>query len=93
MSRSKLTRPVKAVERSPLAEARASALRAYLARRNGGLWLADDAYRNLRWATGLTRGEVQRAIDLLAAQGEIVIEASGGCLVVRLAEQVAMGGA
>jgi len=30
---------------------------------------------------------------LLAAQGEIVIEASGGCLVVRLAEQVAMGGA
>ncbi|HUA60627.1 MAG TPA: hypothetical protein VML19_17820 [Verrucomicrobiae bacterium] len=84
MSKIKLARDEDAVETcSSLAEARATLLARYLAGR-GGLLLDDAGYRRLRWSTGMTRGEIAKALDRLAAEGQITLNASHDAVMVKL---------
>jgi len=68
-----------------LDEARVEALRQRIARW-GSAYLNDDLYRALRWE-GWTRGQVDRALERLIASGQVVAEAHGGAVRVRVAAE------
>lgn len=65
-----------------LDEARVEALRQRIARW-GSAYLNDDLYRALR-SDGWTRRQVDRAIDHLIASGQVLAEARGGVIRVRV---------
>jgi hypothetical protein len=69
-------------QRSALDTARVEALRTRLARR-GSLSLTEETYRDLRW-DGLSRRDVDRALEAMVAAREAIIEANTGKVRVRL---------